>query len=160
MSNARKNTSMVRYLREAAAAAAAAANAPASAPVERTSGLPAEQSTGLAEIDAPPGEELDGGDVDEIIKLAPGESLEGEYRGAKNTRAKKSDDTNLLHKFIIATVPTGLWGTQQLNSMLERCNSGDIVWVGYLGKEALENGNDMHRWRVVRRKKASATPFG
>ena len=99
----------------------------------------------------PVGEEIDGGDVEEVLKLDAGESIDVVYKGYKETKGAKPGEINRLHKLLMVDgIPRGLWGTIQLNSMLEKCGAGDSLWIAYLGKEDIPGGKTMHNWKVVR----------
>lgn len=95
--------------------------------------------------------EIDDGDVDEILQLSEGSSITGEYRGFKLTRSAYADKKSTLHKFLLDGGNTvGIFGSFQLDQKLERTGVGSRVWVKYIGKAPLANGNTMHTYRVAK----------
>lgn len=129
-------------------------DAPAAAPVttEKTPDAVTAPVGKLGDANSPPpGEDIEGGDVDEVIKLDEGEAVEVLYKGYKETKSTKPGEVNRLHKLVMADgVARGLWGTLQLNAMLDKCETGDKLWIAYLGKEEIPGGKTMHNWKVVR----------
>lgn len=116
---------------------------------------PAVAGENVSASNPPRGEDIDGGDVDEVIRLDAGEAIEIVYRGYKETKGKKPGEISRLHKLVMLDgVSRGLWGTQQLNSMLDKCNVGDSLWIAYIGKTEIAGGNTLHNWKVVRTAKA------
>ncbi len=114
------------------------------------------------ELNPPPGSiELDSGDVDEIIELAQGESFEAVYKGSKKVKSKKPNTADShLHKFKFDDgVARGMWGSYQLDEMLEKVDAGKRVWIAYIGTSTVPgSGNTMHNWRVAL-VGAGKTPF-
>lgn len=101
--------------------------------------------------DLPDGaEEIDDGDVEEICRLEQGDTFEGTYKGFKLTKSSKPDEKSTLHKFEREGVMVGLWGSYQLDQKLARAGIGSRVWIKYLGKEPMSNGNTLHKYRVAR----------
>jgi hypothetical protein len=137
----------------------ATASPEATANVEAAAPAPAPAANGsdkLGDANNPPkGEEIDGGDVEEVIKLDAGESITVVYKGFKETKGQKVGQVNRLHKIVMEDgVPRGIWGTVTLDAMLAKINTGDHIWIAYLGKDDIPGGKTMHNWKIVRTKRA------
>lgn len=132
-----------------------ASNTGSRTPARNVAGIPtstsAVRASGKVPPQAPAGEELDSGDVEQVVRLSENEVIEGAYYGAKETKSAKPGEVSLLHKILGDDgISYGVWGTVQLNAMLSKVRSGQRVWICYLGKTTLDNSNEMHNWRVVR----------
>lgn len=101
--------------------------------------------------DMPEGaQEVDDGDVDDLLKLNEGDSVTGIYRSFKLTKSGQADKKSRLHKLVTEGGSTvGVWGSHQLDQKLEKVGVGQCVWIKYVGKESIGNGNTMHVYRVA-----------
>lgn len=130
------------------------------APPAETQRTAAPAPANTRKIPEPPaGEEIDSGDVDEMIALGENESMEAVYLGHKevNVTVRGKTQVSRIHKFKFDDgVARGIWGSYMLDGMLAKVNPGTYLWVAYLGKETQATGNEMHSWRVVKPKKPSA----
>lgn len=101
--------------------------------------------------DMPEGaQEVDDGDVDEVLKLNENDSVSGIYRGFKLTKSGQEGKKSRLHKLVTEGGSTvGIFGSHQLDQKLEKVGNGQCVWIKYVGKESIGNGNTMHVYRVA-----------
>lgn len=130
--------------------------------IERKNGLEQRNATS-ANPDAPQrpaGRVLDAGDVEEVIKLDPNEHFTAIYKGYKKIRGAGAGEMSRLHKFVFPDgTSRGVFGTLQLDGMLERAREGEAVWVCYLGKKDLPGGKSLHTWDVVAGVPYDVLPF-
>lgn len=98
-------------------------------------------------------EEVDSGDVDEMIALDVNESIEAVFMGTKvvTVTVRGKPQESRIHKLMFDDrVPRGIWGSYMLDQMLAKVASGQRIWIAYLGKETAGTGNEMHAWRVAK----------
>lgn len=120
----------------------------------KNNAAPAKSSNGKQTAPAdnvPDGQELDSGDVDSIVTLNEGDEFTGRYFGCKKTRSAFAGKESTLHKFKTADGESvGVWGSYQLDAKLKKASEGDVLWIRYVGKSPLANGNQLHDYKVVK----------
>lgn len=127
----------------------------APAPETTAPAAPAAPAANARRAPEPPAgaEEVDSGDVDEMIALDVNESVEAVFMGTKvvNVTVRGKTQESRIHKLRFDdNVARGIWGSYMLDAMLAKIATGQRVWIAYLGKETAGTGNEMHAWRVAK----------